>query len=293
MLGAVAFRLVVLAPSREHLSGSQALPGADETSAATGLLAAVLSLVALPFILFDEISRFRDPFSPFGAELDLLVTGTTWGRMWQLQLLSVVVALVAFAIVRVRPRGATSLGFSAPWGFAAASALFCATVPALSGHSAGTDRFHVLAVGADALHVVSAGSWLGALGVLVVVVRGATKRGAVTAEVLPALVASFSPLAILSAGTLVGTGLLATWLHVGSLGGLIGSTYGRILLAKVGLVGVAAGLGAYNWKRVTPRLGSPEGSKAFMAGSARSELVIGLLVLVLTAVLVVTPHPMD
>ena len=298
MLGAVAFRLVVLARWRGHRPWPQALPGADETSATTGLRAAVVSLLALPLILLDEILRFRDPFSPFGAELDLLVTGTTWGRMWQLQLLSVVLALIAFSVVRVRQKGGgsagfgASAGFSAPWGFAAASALFCAIVPALSGHSAGTDRFHVLAVGADALHVVAAGSWLGALGALVIVVRGATNRGAVPAEVLPALVAAFSLLALLSAGALVGTGLLATWLHVGSLGGLIGSTYGRILLAKVGLVGVAAGLGAYNWKRVTPRLGSPEGSQAFMSGSGRSELVMGLLVLLLTAVLVVTPHPM-
>lgn len=258
-----------------------------------------MSLLALPFILLDEVARFRDPLSPFRAELDLLVTGTTWGRMWQLQLLSVVLALVAFAVVRVRQKRETSLGlgassgFSAPWGFAAASALFCAIVPALSGHSAGTDRFHVLAVGADALHVIAAGGWLGALGALVIVVRGAVKAGAVSSEVLPAVIASFSPLALLSAGTLVGTGLFATWLQVGSLGGLFGSTYGRILLAKVGLVGVAAGLGAYNWKRLTPRLGSPEGSKVFLAGSARSELVMGLLVLLLTAVLVVTPHPMD
>ena len=299
MLGAVALRLVVLPRWRGTPPWPEAIPAADQTSAILGLRAAVLSLLALPFILLDEIVRFRDPFSPFRAELDLLVTGTTWGRMWQLQLLSVVLALVVFAVVRVRQKRETSLGLGAssglgpPWRFAAASTLFCAIVPALSGHSAGTDRFHVLAVGADALHVIAAGSWLGALAALVIVVRGAVKRGAVSSGVLPAAVASFSPLALLSAGTLVGTGLFATWLHIGSLDGLFGSTYGRILLAKVCLVGIAAGLGAYNWRRVTPLLGSPEGAKKFMSGSARSELSIGLLVLLLTAVLVVTPHPMD
>ncbi len=78
-------------------------------------------------------------------------------------------------------------------------------------------------------------------------------------DVLPGAVASFSPVALMSAGTLVSTGLFATWLHVGSLGGLFGSTYGRVLLLKAGLVDVVAALGAHNWKRVTPRLGSPEG----------------------------------
>jgi len=287
MLGAVALRLVVLPLWRGTQPWPQAVPGADEASATLGLRAAVGLVLALLLILLDQILLFRDPLSPFWAELDLLVTATTWGRMWQLQLLSGILAMVAFWIARARREARIS------WRFAAATALFCAIIPALSGHSAGVDRFHVLAVGADALHVISAGAWLGTLGALVVVVRAAVKRGMVASDVLPGAVVAFSPLALLSAGTLVGTGLFATWLHVGSLGGLFGSTYGRILLAKVALVGIAAGLGAYNWRRVTPRLGSPEGAKAFMSSTARSEIAMGLFVLLLTAVLVVTAHPME
>ena len=287
MLGAVALRLVVLPLWRGTQPWPQAVPGADEASATLGLRAAVGLVLALLLILLDQILLFRDPLSPFWAELDLLVTATTWGRMWQLQLLSGILAMVAFWIARARREARIS------WRFAAATALFCAIIPALSGHSAGVDRFHVLAVGADALHVISAGAWLGTLGALVVVVRAAVKRGMVASDVLPGAVVAFSPLALLSAGTLVGTGLFATWLHVGSLGGLFGSTYGRILLVKVALVGIAAGLGAYNWRRVTPRLGSPEGARAFMSSTARSEIAMGLFVLLLTAVLVVTAHPME
>jgi putative copper export protein len=287
MLGAVALRLVVLPLWRGTQPWPQAVPGADEASATLGLRAAVGLVLALLLILLDQILLFRDPLSPFWAELNLLVTATTWGRMWQLQLLSGILAMVAFWIARARREARIS------WRFAAATALFCAIIPALSGHSAGVDRFHVLAVGADALHVISAGAWLGTLGALVVVVRAAVKRGMVASDVLPGAVVAFSPLALLSAGTLVGTGLFATWLHVGSLGGLFGSTYGRILLVKVALVGIAAGLGAYNWRRVTPRLGSPEGAKAFMSSTARSEIAMGLFVLLLTAVLVVTAHPME
>ena len=217
-------------------------------------------VLVLPLILLDQILLFRDPLSPFWAELDLLVTGTTWGRMWQLQLLSGVLAMVAFWSVRARREPRVS------WRFAVATTLFCAVIPALSGHSAGVNQLHVLAVGADALHVISAGAWLGTLAALVGVVRAAVKRGAVASDVLPGAVVAFSPLALLSAGTLVGTGLFATWLHVGSLGGLFGSMYGRILLAKVALVGVAAGLGAYNWRRVTPRLGSSEGRRGVHVG---------------------------
>ncbi len=289
MLGAVAFRLAVLPRWRGTHEWRQAIPGADEALGRLGLRAAVVALVAMPLILVDQIILFRDPFSPVLAELDLLVTATTWGRMWQLQLLSVGLATVVFAFVW-RRSGKTT-GTTLAWRIAAGATLFCAMVPALSGHSVGTDRFHVLAVGADALHIIAAGVWIGTLCALVVVVHAATKRGAVASDILPDAVVSFSPVALLSAGVLVGTGLFATWLHVGTLGHLFSSTYGRILLAKVGLVGVTAGLGAHNWKRVTPRLGSTEGSKAFMSRSARSEIVIGLLVLLLTAVLVVTSHP--
>ena len=287
MLGAVAVRLVVLPRWRGTQPWPQAVPGADETSASLGLGAAVGLILVLPLILLDQILLFRDPFSSIWAELDLLVTATTWGRMWQLQMLSGILATVAFRNVRARRAPRIS------WRFAAATTLFCAIIPALSGHSAGVNRFYVLAVGADALHVISAGAWLGTLGALVVVVRAAVKRGAVASDVLPGAVVGFSPLALLSAGTLVGTGLFATWLHVGSLGGLFGSTYGRLLLAKVALVGIAAGLGAYNWRRVTPRLWSPEGAVAFTSRTARSEIAMGLLVLLLTAVLVVTSHPME
>ena len=287
MLGAVALRLLVLPRWKGTQPWHQAVPGADEASATLGFGAAVGLVFVLLLILLDQILLFRDPFSPFWAELDLLVTATTWGRMWQLQLLSGILAMVAFRSVRARREPRIS------WRFAAATTLFCAVIPALSGHSAGVNRFHVLVVGADALHVISAGAWLGTLGALVVVVRAAVKRGVVASDVLPGAVVAFSPLALLSAGTLVGTGLFATWLHVGSLGGLFGSTYGRLLLAKVALVGVAAGLGAYNWRRVTPRLGSPEGAGAFMSSTARSEIAMGLLVLLLTAVLVVTSHPME
>jgi len=287
MLGAVAFRLVVLPRWKGAHDWQQAIPGADESSARLGLRSAVAMLLALPFILVDQIILFRDPFSPFLAELNLLVTATTWGRMWQLQLLSAILAAVAFAIVW--RRGEATIW----WRVAAGAALFCAIVPALSGHSAGTGQFHVLAVGADAVHIVAAGVWIGTLTALVIVVHEAVKRGAAASDLLPDAVASFSPVALVSAGVLVSTGLFATWLHVGSLSALFSSTYGRILLAKVGLVAVTTGLGAYNWKRVTPQLESPEGSEAFMSGSARSEIGIGLLVLLLTAVLVVTSHPME
>jgi putative copper export protein len=66
--------------------------------------------------------------------------------------------------------------------------------------------------------------------------------------------------------------------------------YGRVLLAKLALVAVVLGAGAFNWKRQTPRMHAAEGVAA-MRRSARRELALGALVFLLTAVLVATPLP--
>jgi putative copper export protein len=49
-------------------------------------------------------------------------------------------------------------------------------------------------------------------------------------------------------------------------------------------------LGAWNWRRVKPRMGSEEGAKA-LARSARMEVTVAALVLVVTAVLISLPDP--
>ncbi len=97
----------------------------------------------------------------------------------------------------------------------------------------------------------------------------------------------------MAAGTLGATGFLGSWLNVGSLDALVGSGYGRLLLVKLGPVGVAVGLGAYNWKPVTARLDTSAGTGAFMSSSARRELAVGLAMLLETAFLIVVRLPMD
>jgi len=286
MLGAVAFRLAVLPRWRGAIPWAEVIPGADRTSANLGLAAAVMMLLVMPLILLDQIILFRDPFEALGAELSLLVTGTMWGRVWQLQLFAAGSAVVAFVAVRVRGGGDI-------WWVAAGVVALCAATPALGGHSAGSMKMGYLAVAADALHVIAAGAWLGTLAALVVVTRRAVGRGASASDILPEAVVSFSPLAIVSTGVVVSTGVFATWLHIGSLGGLFGSPYGRVVLLKVGLVGLVACLGAYNFQRVTPRLDTEDGSREFLSTSAPLELFVGLVVLLVTAVLVVMPHPME
>jgi copper transport protein len=78
--------------------------------------------------------------------------------------------------------------------------------------------------------------------------------------------------------------------YVGSWPALWQTTYGIMLLVKVALLGVTALLGAYNWRQLRPRLGTP-GSASRLFQSARLELLVGALLLAATAILVALPAP--
>ncbi|MDQ6717802.1 MAG: CopD family protein, partial [Gemmatimonadota bacterium] len=113
------------------------------------------------------------------------------------------------------------------------------------------------------------------------------RRGPMVAEVVNA----FSPTALMFAGMIASTGVFAAWLHLGSVPALWTSSYGKTLLVKLAVLSLVACTGAYNWLRVKPHLGHLDGA-ARMKKSARLELAIGVLVVLVTAVLVAlaTPH---
>jgi putative copper export protein len=79
-------------------------------------------------------------------------------------------------------------------------------------------------------------------------------------------------------------------LYVDEIPQLWETLYGRALLLKVGLFGVTAVLGAYNWRRVRPALTSP-GGVARLRRSSTLELLVALTVLAVTAWLVHLPMP--
>ena len=169
-------------------------------------------------------------------------------------------------------------------------------MPALSGHAAAAPSLTALSVLTDVCHVLGAGAWLGTLAVILMagipaclrMADGIGDRGRATAVV----VGAFSPLALSCAALLVVTGLFAAWQHLGTLSALWTSPYGNALLRKLIFVLLLVLVAAYNWKLVKPRLGD-ETSVRRIAGSARVELVVALVVLLFTAILVATPTPVE
>ena len=143
------------------------------------------------------------------------------------------------------------------------------------------------------VHALVAGLWIGTLAVLLLagltaVLRDApqVRRGAMAA----AMVNGFSPLALTCGPILVLAGLITAWRHLNPLSSLWTTPYGYALLAKLCLVAVVFTLGAWNWRRQRPRLGSEEAAGRIRRSSVM-ELSVATLVLVMTAILVSLPSP--
>jgi putative copper export protein len=67
------------------------------------------------------------------------------------------------------------------------------------------------------------------------------------------------------------TGVVTAWTHLDPLAALWTTPYGYALIAKLALVGVVVGLGAWNWRRVGPSLGT-EGGALKIRRTASTEL---------------------
>jgi putative copper export protein len=142
------------------------------------------------------------------------------------------------------------------------------------------------------VHQLLASLWLGTLTIVVLagmstVLRGPTNlRGRVVAE----MVNGFSPLALTCGPLLVLTGVITAVMHLNPISSLWSTPYGYALLVKLCLVALVFALGAWNYRRQRPRLGSEEAASLIRRSSVR-ELSLATLVLIVTAVLVSLPSP--
>ena len=286
VLGAVTFPLAVVGRMGAALDPGMRVDIRRRAAriglvAAGALLGAVLLRLVLQSTAMHGVGRAFE-----GALLSTMLGQTVWGWGWLLQITAVLVSLGGFWLAaRDRAVG---------WAAAGLGAMALAVTPALSGHAAAAPRWVPLAVVADALHVLGAGGWLGSLFLLVLVGVPLALRqgGGGHHEALAGLVRAFSPVALVCAGLTAATGVLSAWVHLPALDALWTTRYGWFLLGKLALLSLVAALGAYNWRRVAPALGDATGSVR-LRRSARAELAVGGAVLLVTAILVATPTPLD
>jgi copper transport protein len=144
------------------------------------------------------------------------------------------------------------------------------------------------------VHSLAAGLWIGTLFVLVVAGLGSLlrdepsrpRRGAIAAD----MVNRFSPLAMTMGGVVVLFGLITAWRHLHVLSNLWSTPYGDALIVKLLFAASVFLLGAWNWRRQRPTLGTEEAAVSIRR-SATGELAMAMLVLVATAIVVSLPSP--
>ena len=307
VIGAVSFRYLVLGFLRRdpRSEGEAAEPAfaadAEQSAARIARIAVGVLGVTLLLRLSAQSYAMHGASDFFNAGLvGTMVTKTMWGWGWLIQLAGILIAGLGFhraqgnGLVKSKAgnnkRGETSTW----WRVAAIGALIAAFSPAFSGHAASAPMLRPLAVLADGLHVLGASSWLGVLALVLLAGLPAVKRQAaeVRAPLTRSLVNAFSPVALGSAGLATTTGVFAAWIHVGTIPNLWGTRYGITLLVKLAVLSVVALTGFYIWRFVKPRLGTTEAS-AHLERSARVEIAVAVIVLLVTAVLVATPTSMD
>ncbi|UUU32678.1 copper resistance protein CopC [Streptomyces sp. CA-210063] len=101
----------------------------------------------------------------------------------------------------------------------------------------------------DVLHLLAVATWLGGLATLFV----ALFRAPVDAQIETAAVRRFSRVAFGSVLVLTATGIYQSWRQVGTWSALTGTSYGQLLLVKIGLVAVLVGI-AWISRRWTAQL---------------------------------------
>lgn len=153
----------------------------------------------------------------------------------------------------------------------------------LSGHSsseANASRWSELA---DWAHLTAASLWAGGLVMLLVAVVSARELGR-------AAFVGFARLAPVLIAVLVAAGAYLSFLRLPELNDLWTSSYGRILMLKLGLVALALTWGAVHHFLVEPRLDRP-GVLSRLPRSLAGEAAVGMAVLLVAAILVNAAPP--
>ncbi|MGQ0571726.1 MAG: copper resistance CopC/CopD family protein [Armatimonadota bacterium] len=147
-----------------------------------------------------------------------------------------------------------------------------------------------LAVVVDMVHLAAVALWIGGLACLLLLVAGSP---ADRLSVSRALVPRFSTVAGICLGIVVVTGLYSSWIHIPGLVALIRTNYGRALLLKLVIILPLVALGAINRFVLRPRLtaaiASRPGVLQRLLYTLTGEVGLGVLVLLVVAVLTLTP----
>ena len=206
----------------------------------------------------------------------IVVRETEFGHVFQLRAL--LWLALGVSLVAMRARASSRLRVRIALVVAAG---YLATL-AGAGHAAADngDTVRIVHVGADAVHLLAAGGWLGALPPLVWCLTYARSPTAVAR-----LAQRFSILGIACVVVLIATGVVNSLFLVGSFAALFGTAYGQLLVVKLALFAVMLAVAATNRFQLTPRLASDHTSQRSLRRNAMLEIAAGVAIVAIVGAL--------
>ena len=221
-----------------------------------------------------------------------LLGATQYGTVWLLRH-ALLLLMAALVLLREREESrADWLAWRIEAGILAAAGI---GLVAWAGHAVSVDPGRALPILVNAAHLIGVGSWLGALPALALLLRTASREDGADARPFAVIATRrFSSWALAVMILIVISGVWNTWNEVGGVPGLVGTDYGRLVLLKVALLVPVLGLAGWNRRSLLPRLsgdGAAVGRPAMrrLAGFVAIEALVGAALVVVAAVLAVTP----
>ena len=217
--------------------------------------------------------------------LSSVLWDTSFGLVWALR---VPLMILILAVIWWRRASALSRRAIALLSFLAAILLASlAGVGHTQVHEGVSAGVHVAA---DAVHLLAAGAWLGGLLPLCLFLAP-DQTAQVSNDEAVRILSRFSGMGYVAVAVLIASGSINSWFLIGSLPHLIDTSYGQLLLSKLGLFGLMLLLALSNRFRLVPAIAQSKtatGSERLLARLRRqvgAELVLALLVVGIVSVL--------
>ena len=215
--------------------------------------------------------------------LNLVVTTTDFGRIWLPRL-----GLLVLAVGLLVPK---SFSANARLLVLGASALALTSI-ADTGH-AGADNgpYSTLHITSDAVHLSAAAAWIGGLFALSFVL--ATKPSRHAAD---KILMRFSGMGYAAVALIIASGLVNSWILIGSVQALFTTPYGRWLVVKLLLLLGMLGIAAANRFWIIPSMARVADTSVWIAKLRRhvvAEQIAGMLILAVVSVLGTTAPAVD
>lgn len=288
LVGAFAFLLLAGRSDRQTvLAWEQSLMQWTRWAAGLLLLSGLLSLSYQAAVVTGH------PGDALSAPTMLRLLGTTqFGTVW---LLRHGLLLLLASLILLKERDEPGWDWAAFRGEGLLLGGTALGLLAWAGHAAAVEPGGLAAAGADALHLLAVGIWLGGLLPLALLLRAAGGEAGSDARPFAVLAArSFSQMSLVAVLTVVATGIWNSWNQIGNVASLLGTRYGHLLLLKLGLLVLIIALAGVNRLRVLPALsGEAEtvGRPAMrrLTSFVRIEFALGAAILAVVILMAVTP----